>query len=79
MDIMIVQTIYGVVCILGLELYTYIGWKSKKVPFDLSIALSTLMHSGTISMIGSMVGLAESGLTLGGLLAAFTMGAGIEL
>ena len=73
-----IQTIYAIVALVGLELYAYVGWKANKVPFDISRVLDTFMSSGTISIIGATAGLAEAGLTIGGLFAAFTMGAGVD-
>lgn len=78
MATMIIQIVYAVAALVGLELYAYAGWKAKKVPFDVSKVLDTFMSSGVIAMVGSAAGLAEAGISFGGLLAAFTMGAGLD-
>ena len=78
----ITQAIYGIVALLGIIVYGYMGWKAKAKttgePFDAGKFLESVLSSGSLSTIIAVVGFSTMGLTFVGLFAAFMTGAGID-
>lgn len=78
----IIQAIYGTVALLGIFVYSYLGYRAKNKQtgeaFDASKFLDSILTSGTMSTVVAVIGFSSMGLTFPGLLAAFLTGAGID-